>query len=333
MSELRNGRDVGLYGAAGQRSIEVGGGWQEIQIAIRNTLVLMGVELVGVALMVVISLIAGPWGLVFMLPAGLLKVIHWLEPKHEVSRYTLFFWGVLVFVVLVFVPDMGMFWWPWLWQSSRVDLWGLLRPARFPALIRAWIVFRAALATGMALAWRQVYYLTQRLRSEIVWPTRSHITFKQADVESLNIKGVDNPFEVFDDDEIVEVEAKQVTVIHDVPNVGEIQQLGQGVLVGGGNGGRRVEQWPTEWFAGESTDEKLEQQYQFSRFVLHDPETRYSRNRCVHFFESQIRARMFFDWMRERHYATRVNRTTQALTTTGLWVLEHIVENWEGVEV
>lgn len=320
-----------LYGAPGQRSIEFGGGWQEVQIAIRDTLVLMVVELVGVALLVGISLILGPWGLVFMLPAGLLKAIHWLEPDREVSRYTVAFWGVLVLVTLVSIPDVGMSWWPWLWQNSRADLWGLLRPERYPALIRAWVVVRVSFAVGITLAWRQVYYLTQRLRSEIVWPTRSHITFKQADVEHLNIKGVDNPFTVPEDDEVVEVEADKVTVIHDVPNPGEIQRVGEGVYVGGGNGGRRVEQWPTEWFEGKGTDEKLEQQYRFARFVLKDPETRYSRNRCVRFFESQIRARMFFDWMRERHYATQVNRTTQALTTTGLWVLRHIVDNWESV--
>lgn len=131
-----------------------------------------------------------------------------------------------------------------------------------------------------------------------------------------------------DEDEEEDEEERRVTVVHNVPVSQEVSEVARGVNQGGGEG-RGVAMFPTEWFAGEDQGQKLNTQTQFAQYVLGDIETRYSRSGCQTFFESDLRARWFFQWMQDQHYATQVNRTQQTLTRAGVFVLRAIAEEEE----
>lgn len=322
------------FGMRGQTTSERVGGWDEIVIAIRNTAILGLLEFVGIVLLGLASVMGGPWSLVILAPSMMRNVIHWYTPEVKIERGVLASWGAIVAVLLLATlaldtRNLVLGWWPWRWQATRETWFGLLFPLAFPKLIGGLLVVRVILVAGTMRAWKQTWYLKQRLMTETIAPTRSGVTYKPADVENMDIPGVHNPYTRSPEPLAVPVEALRTTAIHNLPATQEVERVGNGVLIGGGNGGHRMEQWPTEWFAGSTSNEKLAAQYQFAAFVLEDPGRNYSRNRCSGFFESTIRARLFFDWMRERHYATQVNRTTQALTASGAWLLQSIADDWE----
>lgn len=320
------------FGMRGQTTSERVGGWDDIVIAIRNTAILGLLEFIGIVLLGMASVMGGPWSLVFLGPAMMLNVIHWFVPELKLTRATLASWGAIIALLLLTTlaldtRNLVLGWWPWRWQATRETWFGLLFPLTFPKIIGGLLVIRVILVAGTMRAWKQTWYLKQRLMTETIAPTRSGITYKPADVENLDIPGVRNPYAKLLAPETTQETPMRITTIHNVPALQDVEKIGRGVLVGGGNGGRRVEQWPTEWFKGTTDEEKLQHQYTFAEFVLQAPARNYSRNRCSKHFESNIRARWFFEWMRSKHYATQVNSNTQALTASGAWVLQSIVDD------
>jgi len=195
---------VGL-GGPGQRTTERVGGWDEILIAIRNTIALMIMAGVTAPLVALATLIVGPWALVVLIPAGIEAVARWFEPDIIMERASKAAWGVTVLVFLALVPERALAWWPWSWQVNRSTSWGLLWPAEFPGLMRAIIALRIVPVIAVARAIPQTWYLAQRLRREIMAPTASGAAYESASLANIDIPNAYNPHRL-------PGEAPQVTV-------------------------------------------------------------------------------------------------------------------------
>lgn len=321
---------AGGFGTRGQVTTERVGGWDEIKIALRNTLILAALQFASIALLGLATLVAGPWSLVVLIPASLSFILRWFDVI-QLSKLQFVGIALLVVILLFVVPEAALIWWPWIWQISKASAWGLLLPGASLRFSSALAMLRITLVIGVCRAWREAWYLTQRLRQEIILPTASSITFKQPEIATLHIRNVDNPFSPPEPEPQPATQQHRTTVVHAIPAPDrQTQQIAHGVLVSGnGTNGlhEQIAHWPTEFFHGRTDAEKLHSQVAMARFVLDNPRRNYSRNRCRRYFESNPQARNFFDWMRDQHYAHYINRTTQALTRTGLFLLSRIVDD------
>jgi hypothetical protein len=187
------GRPNGIV-TRGQITTEHLGGWSEIVIAIRDALVLFAVEMVSVGILVLVSIVAGPWSLVALFPALILTVTAYFDQESSMSRYAQAAWGALALIALLVLPDEALVWWPWWWQRSRETWWGLLWPGWWRLVIPSAVVFRAALVAGVLAGWRHSYHLKQRLIQEIRAPTLSGATYTQAEAHAVELRDYDNPY-------------------------------------------------------------------------------------------------------------------------------------------
>jgi hypothetical protein len=189
-----DGQKNGGILARGQITTETVGGWAEIRIAIRDTLILAAIAAARTAFVLVVTLLAGPWALIVLAPQALRAIVAWFEPDwSDWDRYTLAVWGIVPLVALALLPDAALFWWPWRWQVNRATWWGLLWPQSWPAVIPSVVLLRCVLLTAIVKAWAESWYLVTRLRQEIVAPTLSGTTYEQAAPHAIEIPGVHNP--------------------------------------------------------------------------------------------------------------------------------------------
>ena len=186
----------------GQSTREVVGGWADIRIAIRNTLILGALAGVTAPLLALATLVVGPWSLVVLVPAGIEAVSRWFyvpEPDDEpdddgsVTRANKAALGAVVLVVLAVAPEWCLSWWPWGWQVDRSTSWGLLWPPGHPGWIKALLVVRIVPVVAFAMAWPQTWHLAQRLRREIHVPTASGAAYESASLADIDIPGTYNP--------------------------------------------------------------------------------------------------------------------------------------------
>lgn len=184
---------MGVVTTAGQTIKETAGGWQEILIAVRDTLLLAAIAAIHVVSVPVLMWLAGPPSLIVLTPLSIDYVARWFEPHRDpMNRYSAAAWAAVVAIVLVFVPDVALVWWPWRWQATRESWWGVRQPAFWPQAIPSAIVGRAVAVACILKALPETWYLVQRLRVEVVKPTASHMAYAQADPSGLDIPGVHN---------------------------------------------------------------------------------------------------------------------------------------------
>ena len=191
-----NGRNGGGGWGTGPRQsvVEHVGGWDDIVIAIRDTLLLALLAALNVVLLLVLTLLAGPWALVVFVPGVTNRVYHWVYDADAWYRDTLVLIGTATLGVLLLVPDAALIWWPWRWQATRESWWGLLWPGWWERAIPAVVTVRAVVAAGLVAGWREVWYLTQRLRQEVVAPTLSSVAYVAPAPHLVDIDGYANPY-------------------------------------------------------------------------------------------------------------------------------------------
>ena len=332
---------LGMLGA-GQRTSERVGGWDDIIIAIRNTALLCAIAAVGASFAVAVSLVCGPWALVYGVPWAFDRALStlgrwlWNDP-HGVDRGSLLAIAALVAAALLLATDPLLLWWPWRWQAHRDTLWGLLVPQRWPEWIGASVFLRAVALYAAVKAWAQVWYLTQRLRQEVMAPTVSGTAQAQANAHDVEIPGVWNPYR--DPNRPRELEPVPVDDMRRVllRNRGrEVVIYGDPPALAVGNGAgdgealdldvpasRELVEFPTRLF-GRGNQGALNARI-FATRVLAD-ETLYSgraavKNRLITDWSS----RKLMDWMQERGYADppdAMNR--RALTGRGRRLLRAV---------
>ena len=178
----------------GQITHERVGGWAEIIIAIRDTLVLAAIAAIHVISVPVLMWLAGPPSLIVLVPLSIDYTARWFEPTCErMSRYSAAAWAAVVAIVLALVPDVALVWWPWRWQASRESWWGLWWPAFWPQAIPSAIIGRAVVVAIILKSLPETWFLVNRLRQQIVAPTLDGLTYTQADAHAVEIPGVVNP--------------------------------------------------------------------------------------------------------------------------------------------
>lgn len=191
-----NGGNGGGFFRAGQSTKESVGGWQEVKIAIRDTLILSLVAALHSAFVLPLTLIAGPWSLLVIAPWAVEAAVRWLRDRDDLDR-----WhntdragiAALVAVALLLVQDAALVWWPWRWQASRESWWGLVWPARVPAVVPVVVLLRVVTLRALVSAWQPVHHLVQRLIGEIRAPTVSGAAFASPNVWDVQIDGWENP--------------------------------------------------------------------------------------------------------------------------------------------
>jgi hypothetical protein len=196
MPDSNGSGNGGGFFRAGQSTKESVGGWQEIQIAIRDTLILSLVAALHSAFVLPLTLIAGPWALLVVVPWAVEEAVRWLRDRDDLDR-----WhntdragiAALVAVALLLVQDAALIWWPWRWQASRESWWGVMWPARFPAVVPVVVLLRAVTLRALVSAWAPVHHLVQRLIGEIRVPTLSGAAYASPNVHDVQIDGWDNP--------------------------------------------------------------------------------------------------------------------------------------------
>ena len=150
-------------------------------------------------LVLAVPLLVGPWILAVYVPLaveqGAAHVADWLRLKDapEPDRGSLAALGVLVAVVLLFLPDAAIIWlYPW--QRAHAGWLGLRWPARFPQWIPLMIALRFTLAYAVTRAWRiEEPHITNRQRREEELPTTSGIAFDTTAPHLVDIPGTHNP--------------------------------------------------------------------------------------------------------------------------------------------
>lgn len=188
--------DLRGIGAPGQRTTENTSG-RAANIAeplehLRLLVLRRVLEVVYVALWV--PVLAGPWVMAVYVPAlfgwALPRIGRWLWPDDEPQRVdpgSLIAIGVLVAVVLAFMPDALLTWWPFPWQRAHADWLWLQMPA-------FWLVVRAVLIVIPLAARGDVRLLDGRQRQEIVAPTLSGVAYSQPAPHLVAFPGWRNPF-------------------------------------------------------------------------------------------------------------------------------------------
>jgi hypothetical protein len=188
-------RNGGIMIGEGQRTIERLGGWAEIAIAVRDTLLLVAIAALRAAWVLVLSLLAGPPSLVALVPAAIDGIAAWLDDEHEpMGRFDAVALGALVALLLALAPDVALCWWPWRWQATRASWWGLWWPTWWPAAVPSVVLARGVLLAAIIAGGREVKYLRNRLRQEVAVPTMSGATFQQMQAHTVEIEGVVNPY-------------------------------------------------------------------------------------------------------------------------------------------
>jgi hypothetical protein len=217
----------------------------------------------GAVLLALASLIAGPWSLVVLLPAAIDAVGRWLGAD-GLDRAASVWWGVVVAVALIALPEPALIWWPWPWQINRATLWGLLWPHRHPQWIAAACVLRVVLIVAVARAKDAAWYLVQRLRREIIVPTASGAAYNAADLHDVQIPGVANPHRAPGAEPAAPLETVRAFRVENVPaDPPEARALARDgetgdvtVAAGGSNGGnhRRIVEIPVDLLGDDEHD-------------------------------------------------------------------------------
>jgi hypothetical protein len=134
---------------------------------------------------------------------GLERAWFWLcgDSDSEWHNQTRALWGAVALGLLLLLPDAALFWWPFRWQATRASWWGVLWPAWWPRGIPIVAALRGVVAVGLARGWGEVWYLVQRLRTEVMAPTASGAAYNSADLTDLDIPGVWNPHRYYEEAE------------------------------------------------------------------------------------------------------------------------------------
>jgi hypothetical protein len=177
---------------AGQRTVESTGGASERHEALRHVrdLVLRRFAEV-VFLAVYVPALVGPWVLAVYVPWAFDATMHalgrWLWGEESgVNRASLLALGVAVALALAVTPDELLLWWPFRWQTHHADWLGL----RMHPLL---LLLRGVLLVAPIAARREVWYLDQRQRIEIIAPTLSGVAYTSPEAHRVAIPGVWNP--------------------------------------------------------------------------------------------------------------------------------------------
>lgn len=186
--------DEGRLGltTAGQRTTEAVGGSSERHEALRHVRDLVLRRFAEVAFYALwVPLLAGPWALVVYVPwvfdATMRALGRWLwDEDSGVNRASLLALGVAVALALAVTPDELLVWWPFRWQTQHADWLGL----RMHPL---WLLLRGVLLVAPIAARREVWYLDQRQRIEIIAPTLSGVAYTSPEAHRVTIPGVWNP--------------------------------------------------------------------------------------------------------------------------------------------
>jgi hypothetical protein len=346
-----DGGDGGFGSGPRQITHERVGGWDEVVIAIRDTLLLGGIAAARVLFVALLSLLAGPWALVVLVPLGAERVALWLAVDDDPELWTrqaLAAACVLVFVVLLVVPDAALVWWPWRWQATRASWWGVWWPAWWPRLIPALVLVRTLVVAVLLAAWREVWYLQQRLRREILVPTASGATFVAAELHAIDVPGAHNPYR----GPLPEPEPERERGSNRrIPVTGKARAIG-------GNGThdapvirKRAErplaldvqyietaptydwlpEFPVAWFVTPSRAEE------WAAALLASGGRQVSANAMHPHYASEPRSREVRDWLEARSYCTRVNPRRWVLTDDGVALLRDVAaghwREWEEAAV
>ena len=316
-------------------------GWDDVVIAIRDTLILVVVSVLGVALLLVLSLLAGPWVLVPLVPGALHQGYLWLYDAEPWDRVALSAWGVVVAVVLLALPEAALLWWPWRWQATRVSWWGLLWPARWPNAIPAVAFVRFTIAVGLHRGWSEVWYLVQRLRQEIIAPTLSSLAYNAPDPADVEIDGYANPY-----GRKVEPPKPRPETRPDIPFRGKAR-LVPDVLTEDGNGHdepvtRTFRKSPPPTLSATAQSVKMipdtptvvdfpvglfvmpTEAERWAAELLASGSRKVSANAMHPHYCSEPRSREVRDWLEARNYAERANARLWLLTDDGVELLRHV---------
>jgi hypothetical protein len=190
---------------AGQRTSEAVGGSGERGEAIRHTRDLFLRRLLEVAFLALwVPLIAGPWCLAVYVPIAFDRFVNragvWLglagdrtRAEEYVYRASLLCVGIAVALGLLVLPGWALAWWPWRWQASAESWRGLLWPRWWMAAVPSFVLIRAVLVVGPWRASREIWYLDQRQRQEIIAPTLSGVAYTSPEAHRVSIPGIHNP--------------------------------------------------------------------------------------------------------------------------------------------
>jgi len=182
-------------------------------------------------LVLAVPLLVGPWILAVYVPLaveqGAAHVADWLRLKDapEPDRGSLAALGVLVAVVLLFLPDAAIIWlYPW--QRSHAGWLGLRWPVRFAQWIPLMIALRFTLAYAVTRAWRiEEPHITNRQRREEELPTTSGIAFDTTAPHLVDIPGTHNPHRNPEAAPIVQVQPTRITPLRVAPNAHPIRTI------------------------------------------------------------------------------------------------------------
>lgn len=177
------------FGQPGQRTSESTGGYGaniREPLAHLRLLVLRRV-LEGLYVAVWAPLIVGPWVLALYVPAtfgwAMPRLGRWFWPDEDQERvnpWSLVSIGVLVALLVALTPGELLAWWP-----LRI-VWAQWSPC--------WVWVRAVLVILPLLARREVWYIDQRQRQEILLPTLSGVAYSQPAPHNVQVPGLFNPY-------------------------------------------------------------------------------------------------------------------------------------------
>lgn len=305
-------RGIGI-GAAGQRTGQDINETDERKLALRHTRDLALRRVLEVAFWLLwVPLVAGPWALCWYVPwafdATMRVLGRWLWGEDSgVNRASLLALGVAVALALAVTPDELLVWWPFRWQTRHADWLGL----RMHPLL---LLLRGVLLVAPIAAQREVWYLDQRQRIEIIAPTLSGVAYTSPEAHRVTIPGAWNPHRAEaepPDPELPRDELRRVML----RNRGrEVELYGDGPAVAVGNGagdgaalvidapsGAELVAFPVKLFG--RGDAGAFNAKTWAARVLAD-ESLYSgraavKNRLI----TDWSARKLFDWMQANGYA------------------------------
>jgi hypothetical protein len=219
-----------------------------------------------------------------------------------------FFWFCVVVVPLWFI---GI-------RSSVSPAW-VLKPVRINLPMYA-VILRFGLPVIVFRAWMETMDdLDRRQLAEVLFPGSSGITFPKIDPSVIaDIFGRD--VRLPGEGEAQDTESEAVTTVWSPDDLDEVAAH-DARDTQRQNGTVYIYDVPTQLLAGDTPEEKLAAQADFARFVLDNPDDHFSRSRCERFFRSQPAAREFFEYLRERGFATHTSPTDQQLLAIGRWLM------------
>ena len=321
--------------------------WDETVVALRDTLLLMVVAFLAVVLILPITIITGPWGLVAFIPAGLHAVYLWIYDDEAWTRETLVIIGFIVAMVLSFAPDAALFWWPWRAQATRAGWWGARWPARWPDAIPGFIFARVLMAVGGAKAWGRVWFFVQRLIQEIIVPRVETV----AKPENLHIEEYVNPYRPppeppkpprANPNRAIPVNgAKPESRLRAIiTGSKDVERDAPAWAVGNGDGVEihtmRQEDPPGYYVETHPEDVPLVdfpvglfrgggvQAEEWAGWVLSDEDERTSARAAYPVYVTDGSGRELFRWMEAHHLCRQLRGNRRELTRKGRWTLEEV---------